>query len=117
MFPILQNRTNQESFERDQIKNRTTDSQETYSVENNHSKQTNTWALPITFLGVFVTASSIYILCIYIKKNYNPNKTSIIRPKERNGQENIALNCSHLYNAAQNGHNTTVKLLPKMKPP
>lgn len=29
MFPILQNRTNQESFERDQIKNRTTDSQET----------------------------------------------------------------------------------------
>lgn len=67
MFPILQNRTNQESFERDQIKNRTTDSQETYSVENNHSKQTNTWALPITFLGVFVTASSIYILCIYTK--------------------------------------------------
>lgn len=67
MFPILQNRTNQESFERDQIKNRTTDSQETYSVENNHSKQTNTWALPITFLGVIVTVSSIYILCIYIK--------------------------------------------------
>lgn len=67
MFPILQNRTNQESFERDQIKNRTTDSQETYSVENNHSKPTNTWALPITFLGVIVTVSSIYILCIYIK--------------------------------------------------
>lgn len=67
MFPILQKRTNQESFERDQIKRRTTDSQETYSVENNHNKQTNTWALPITFLGVFVTVSSIYIQCIYIK--------------------------------------------------
>lgn len=131
MFPILQKRTNQESFERDQIKRRTTDSQETYSVENNHNKQTNTWALPITFLGVFVTVSSIYILCIYIKKNYNPNKISTIRPKESSGRDYIAVlldyradinpgdikRCSNLYNAAQNGHDSTVKLLPKMKPP
>lgn len=67
MFPILQNNTNHKSLEKDQIKNRTTDSQETNPVENNHNKQTNTWALPVTFLGVFATVSGIYILCIYFK--------------------------------------------------
>lgn len=63
MFPILQNRTNQASFERDQIKRRTTDSQETYSVENNHNKQTNTWALPITFWE-YLSLSLVYTYCV-----------------------------------------------------
>lgn len=67
MFPILPEITNHESLEKDRNKKRTTDSQETNPVENNHNKQTNTWALPVTFLGVFVTVSSIYILCIFFK--------------------------------------------------